>query len=67
MPYIAPKLRTSQVELSGPTEDTRLVIQAPPELAAKFREADDGDIDWQIAGKSVDYDTFRGVSEAENQ
>ncbi len=60
MPYIAPKLRSSQVEVTGPTEDQRLVIQARPELAAKFQEAG-VDVDWQIADKSVDFDTFKDV------
>ena len=67
MCYVAPKLRSTQVELSGSTEDARLVIQASPGLAAKFQEAG-VDIDWQTSdGKSVDHDTFNGISEAENQ
>ena len=67
MPYIAPKLRSSQVEVTGSTEDQRLVVQARPELAAKLQKAG-VDIDWQTSdGKSVDQDTFKGLSEVDNR
>ncbi len=67
MPYIAPRLRSSQVEISGPTEDARLIVQARPELAAKLQKAG-VDIDWRTSdGKSIDHNTFKGLSEVENQ
>ena len=62
MPYIAPKLRSSQVEVTGSREDQRLAVQLSPELAEKLRAAAGESIDWQIAGESVDYDTFKSAN-----
>ena len=36
MPYIAPKLRSSQVEVTGSQENQRLIMQLSPELAGKL-------------------------------
>ena len=65
MPYIAPKLRSSQVEITGSREDQRLIVQLPPDLAAKHHAARGGDVDYQLDGKSVDYDTFKKASEGQ--
>ena len=61
MPYIAPKLRSSQVEVTGSPEDRRLIVQMSPEHAAHHRAARGGDDDicWQVDGESVDYETWK--------
>ena len=55
MPYIAPKLRSSQVEVTGPREDQRLIVDlsGSPELAEKLAREAGGTFEFVVDDESV--------------
>jgi len=62
MPYIAPKLRSTQVEVTGPQHDQRLIVVADAEFAAHLKESCGDSVDIQVDGKSVGFDTYNNAS-----
>ncbi len=63
MPYIAPKLRSTQVEVTSPREDQRLVIIADPDFAAMMNDRAGDSIDFRVDGEPIDYEGFKNAGE----
>ena len=61
--YVAPRLRSSTVEVSGPQEDQRLVVVADPDFAAMMNDRAGDSIDFRVDGEPIDYEGFKNAGE----